>query len=72
MITIIGILLALVAGITLGYAARQRQDLEAAHDKIVELWADNANLAAENVGLRGTIRSHEFSLEMVLNEGRSS
>lgn len=59
MVTII--VLVVVLGIVVGYAARQREELLTTQDRVEELLIENADL-------KGTVRSCEFSLEMVLNE----
>lgn len=54
-------ILVTVLGIVVGYATRQREELRETHDRI-------ERLLAENERLRATVKSHEFSLEMVLGE----
>lgn len=58
---IVIIMLVLALGVLLGYAARQRQDLEEHADRI-------ERLLLENEGLRCDNRAHETSLTMVLGE----
>ena len=69
MITIVAVL---VAGIVLGYAARQRQDLLAAEGKIDALTTENEDLRRDNIDLQKDAAAHVSTIEMVLREVEGS
>jgi uncharacterized protein HemX len=73
------VVLALIAGIAIGYAAKQRQDLidretraKALWTENQDLWVKNDNLLAENQTLREVAAHHESNLEMLLREVEGS
>jgi hypothetical protein len=55
------ILLVVVLGIVVGYAARQREELHEHADRIESLLLENENLRRDN-------KAHESSMEMLLVE----
>lgn len=61
MMVAIIVLMLVVLGIVVGYAARQRQELLEKADKIEGLLLENENLRRDN-------RAHEGNLEMLVAE----
>lgn len=66
MITII--VLVVVLGIVVGYAARQGETLVTTQQRVEDLLLENADLLLKNADLNHTLKSCELSIEMVLGE----
>jgi len=71
-VIIVIILLVVVLGIMIGFAARQMQDLRENAEKIKEQGLEIEDLLRENESLRRDKKDHETSLEMVLAELNTS